>query len=245
MLSRIKTEIEILQASVKESYLTTFTMMCLTAMLYQFFAFFNYRRHYFDSEKQKQKTEQVDKIEAVNEEIIEVEENKVEEEEPVVFAEPKIDLRQWDYLRGKFKAGEVNASTRLTKNFILGEFLSKDGVMPNQKELDNIVISAHIFQIFRDYINSGNVQLEVGIVNAIHVNSAHRSAERNSQIKGAAEGSYHLVGMAIDFWVEGYSSDQSGQIMEHMMKYGLIPKGGLAVYSTHVHYDWRGYNARW
>jgi uncharacterized protein YcbK (DUF882 family) len=38
------------------------------------------------------------------------------------------------------------------------------------------------------------------------------------------------------------------KLYNHVIKLidaGIIPEGGVGLYKTHVHYDWRGFNARW
>lgn len=92
--------------------------------------------------------------------------------------------------------------------------------------------------------------------------SGWRSPAYNRKNKGRATNSRHLTAEAIDFRVR--AADDTPRRLTHtiggrrylkpavvywvlhdMMMDGLIPKGGLAAYSTFTHYDIRGWAARW
>lgn len=74
----------------------------------------------------------------------------------------------------------------------------------------------------------------------IIIESWLRDWAANSKIPGAASSSRHLFGDGIDFRCLHLSPKQIYVALE---KWHL--KGGLAVYKSHVHIDWRGVKARW
>jgi len=96
----------------------------------------------------------------------------------------------------------------------------------------------------------------------VTVISAYRPPRYNQYVGGAPR-SFHMwghvhgdevraeaadggrPGFAIDFVVAGYTSGQVYQIMEGLIRIGAIPEGGLGHYDNFVHYDNRGYKARW
>ncbi|ESA35784.1 peptidase m15a [Leptolyngbya sp. Heron Island J] len=101
---------------------------------------------------------------------------------------------------------------------------------PNQSTVDGIVRIAKLAQQARDRIGR-----------PFHITSWYRPADINRQVGGASN-SRHIVGDAIDFYVNGLSGDQ--------IYWALDPwwPGGLGRYrSFHrlSHLDARGYRARW
>jgi len=122
---------------------------------------------------------------------------------------------------------------KLTKNFNLDEFSSKDGaefpceVKINLKEL------ALNLQVLRDALGL-----------PIHINSGYRSPAHNKAVVGA-KNSQHLLGKAGDITVNGYSPFDIKSKIEGLIKQGKIKNGGVGLYNTFVHYDVRDYAARW
>ena len=117
---------------------------------------------------------------------------------------------------------------KLTKNFSLSEFASKDGADFTPFAKDNIKILAEQLQVIRDTIGK-----------PITVNSGYRSEAHNRAIKGASN-SYHVKGMAADITAQGMTPQDVGDVIERLMHKGAIIKGGLKVYVSWVHYDFRG-----
>ena len=72
----------------------------------------------------------------------------------------------------------------------------------------------------------------------------YRSLEYNTKIKGAKR-SQHMVAKAADIIVPGMTSLEVRDIILELIREGKMEKGGVGIYPTFVHYDVRGYNARW
>lgn len=142
-----------------------------------------------------------------------------------------------------FKLKDVNANTYLSSNFQLVEFLSKDGAKITQQQLNNVAELSSILQRIRNFVNSGRPQKELRIFHLVRINSGCRSPQRNLEAGGAPL-STHIDCKAADFIIEGFTPAQTYRIIEHMIKIGEIPDGGLGLYKTHVHYD-TGNPRRW
>ena len=122
---------------------------------------------------------------------------------------------------------------KLTDNFTLAEFNSKDGAEMPAEVLENIIKLAANIQIIRD---------EIGC--ALHVNSAYRSPAHNKAI-GGVKNSQHLLGKASDLTSREHTPYQLYNIIKGLIADGKISKGGLGLYNSFVHYDIRGTNAQW
>lgn len=121
---------------------------------------------------------------------------------------------------------------KLTKNFPLSEFQSKDGAPFPDEVLPQLQELAENLQIIRDHIGM-----------PLSVNSGYRSPEHNKAI-GGKPNSYHKKGMAADLSCD-LEPFQLYQEIEKLMLAGKIKKGGLVEYKTFVHYDIRGWFATW
>ncbi len=122
---------------------------------------------------------------------------------------------------------------KLTNNFNTLEFESRDGATMPAWVLNNIKELARNLQVLRDYIGK-----------PIHINSGYRSIEHNRRI-GGVPNSYHTKGMAADIAVKGYTSKRLAKVIRKLMNEGKITKGGIGLYNGFVHYDIRGYLAKW
>jgi uncharacterized protein YcbK (DUF882 family) len=122
---------------------------------------------------------------------------------------------------------------RLTENFKLSEFQSKDGAEMPQQVFENIVKLANQLQILRNHIGK-----------PIIVNSGYRSPEHNANIGGVPD-SEHLLGRASDIEVKELSPRMLYGIIEELISNGDMLQGGLGLYDSFVHYDFRGKRARW
>lgn len=122
---------------------------------------------------------------------------------------------------------------KLTKDFSKKEFDSKDGANMPATVLVNVRELATNLQVLRDA-----VQLPIVIT------SGYRSVSHNKKI-GGAEGSKHTLGQAADFKIPGMTAKQVYEVVLKLIQSGKMKKGGLHAYSTWVHYDIRGFNARW
>ena len=128
---------------------------------------------------------------------------------------------------------EKRKMTKLTKNFNLSEFESKDGSKMPDDVLENVKVHAYNLQTIRDFCNA-----------TVTINSAYRSPSHNKNIGGASK-SQHLTGNATDITVKGFSPDQVADIIEGLIRIDAIEEGGVGRYNTFTHYDRRGYKARW
>lgn len=122
---------------------------------------------------------------------------------------------------------------RLSKNFSLDEFKSKDGAPTPPEVLENLQSLAKNLQVLRDYLEK-----------PIKINSAYRSPEHNKSVGGVAN-SQHVKGKAADISIEGMTPRQVAATIEYFIQTGKMKQGGLGVYPTFVHYDIRGKKARW
>lgn len=122
---------------------------------------------------------------------------------------------------------------KLTKNFEKNEFDSKDGATMPFAVLVQVKELAKNLQVLRDKINK-----------PIVITSGYRSPAHNKAI-GGAKASKHMLGQAADFKVPGMTPKQVFDTILRLISEGKMKKGGLHAYSSWVHYDIRGYNARW
>ena len=122
---------------------------------------------------------------------------------------------------------------KLTENFSLHEFNSKDGEEMPQMVFYNVQKLANQLQIIRNHIKK-----------PININSGYRSPKHNASIGGVSN-SQHLLGKAVDLSVKGLSSRMLYAAIEDLINNGHILQGGLGLYNTFVHYDIRGNRVRW
>jgi uncharacterized protein YcbK (DUF882 family) len=122
---------------------------------------------------------------------------------------------------------------KLSANFSLSEFNSKDGSETPKNVVKNLKILAVQLQALRDHIGK-----------SIKVTSGYRSPEHNSKIGGAL-GSFHVHGMACDIKIEGLKPKEIAQAIELLISEGKMMEGGIGIYRSWVHYDIRGKKSRW
>jgi len=122
---------------------------------------------------------------------------------------------------------------RLTKNFYKIEFESRDGAPMPYYVFQNIKKLAKNLQVLRDYIGR-----------PIHINSAYRSPQHNKNI-GGVKNSKHVLGKAADISVKNMSPRELAHIIMFLIDSRKMTKGGIGLYNGFVHYDIRGYKARW
>jgi len=122
---------------------------------------------------------------------------------------------------------------KLTKNFNLYEFESKDGAEFTCELKMNLKELALNLQVLRDALGL-----------PIHINSGYRSLTHNRAV-GGAKNSQHLLGKAGDITVNGYTPFDIKSKIEGLIKQGRMKNGGVGLYNTFVHYDVRDYAARW
>lgn len=122
---------------------------------------------------------------------------------------------------------------KLTEDFNKIEFESRDGSKMPIEVLHNIRKVSKNLQVLRDYIGR-----------PIHINSGYRSPKHNKRI-GGVPNSYHTKGMAADITVRGYTPKRLARTIIKLINQGKMEQGGIGLYNGFVHYDIRGYNARW
>jgi len=122
---------------------------------------------------------------------------------------------------------------KLTDNFSLSEFQSKDNSPMPTDVLDNIKKLAGYLQILREHLGK-----------SIKINSGYRSPSHNKKIGGASK-SKHLLGIAADIVVQDYTPKKVYEVIELLIEKGDLPQGGLKAYSTFTHYDIAGKKRRW
>jgi uncharacterized protein YcbK (DUF882 family) len=122
---------------------------------------------------------------------------------------------------------------KLTKNFSIGEFNSKDGSQMPAVVRENIEALAKNLQALRELFGA-----------EISINSGYRSPAHNEAVGGASK-SQHLKGTAADIVVEGITPDQVADTIEKLITEGKMKQGGLGRYNSFTHYDIRGKKARW
>lgn len=121
----------------------------------------------------------------------------------------------------------------LTPNFNLDEFKSKDGSSFPAEIVQSLTILATQLQALR---------IELG--RSITITSGYRSPSHNLKVGGAKD-SFHVRGMAADIQVSGMTPKQVYDAIEKLIKEGKMKEGGLGLYKSWVHYDFRGKRIRW
>jgi uncharacterized protein YcbK (DUF882 family) len=122
---------------------------------------------------------------------------------------------------------------RLSTNFSLPEFASKDGSDFPEDVKINLSELAHNLQALRDHFGK-----------SITITSGYRSEAHNVRIAGARD-SFHVRGMAADLKISGIAPRIVYNAIELLIKLGKMKEGGLGLYNSWVHYDIRGKKIRW
>jgi uncharacterized protein YcbK (DUF882 family) len=122
---------------------------------------------------------------------------------------------------------------KLTDNFSLQEFQSKDGAPFPNEVVTNLITLAKQLQVLRDHLGK-----------PITITSGYRSKEHNMKIGGALD-SFHVRGMAADIQVAGMKPKEVAEVIELLIKEGKMMEGGIGIYRTWLHYDHRGKRIRW
>jgi len=122
---------------------------------------------------------------------------------------------------------------KLSPNFKKSEFRCRDGSDVPPHLSDNLEELVTNLQLLRDYIKK-----------PIRVISGYRTPQYNRKI-GGAKRSQHLLAKAADLTVRGIDPADLREIIINLIKEGKLKKGGVGLYKHFVHYDTRGWNARW
>jgi uncharacterized protein YcbK (DUF882 family) len=122
---------------------------------------------------------------------------------------------------------------KLTTNFNLPEFASKDGSAFPESVKESLAELAENLEILRAHFGK-----------PITITSGYRSPAHNLRIGGASE-SFHTRGMAADIKVKEVAPKIVYNAIELLIKSGKMKEGGLGLYNSWVHYDIRGKKIRW
>jgi uncharacterized protein YcbK (DUF882 family) len=122
---------------------------------------------------------------------------------------------------------------KLTENFTLDEFASKDGAKFPDHVTANLIRLAKNLQKLRNHLGQG-----------ITINSGYRSPAHNKNI-GGSPNSTHMRGLASDIVVNGVDPTDVAASIEKLIASGEMEEGGLKAYQTFTHYDIRGTKTRW
>lgn len=117
---------------------------------------------------------------------------------------------------------------QLTRHFSEAEFLGATWLQPSKIRM------AQMLELLRWKL--GNKK--------ITITSAQRSPDENRRVGGAPQ-SQHVIGVAVDFQVEGCTPEEVAAVLIDGIKAGVIDAGGVGIYRAHVHYDLRGKLVVW
>ncbi|KKN44471.1 hypothetical protein LCGC14_0692830 [marine sediment metagenome] len=131
---------------------------------------------------------------------------------------------------------------QLTKNFKLSEFACNDGTPVPSKFYENVKEVAENLQVLRDYFNEHKEDDEEEIT--ITPGSGYRTPKYNKKVKGARL-SQHKKAKAADPRVKNRTPNEVHATIILLIKSKKMKQGGVGLYDTFVHYDTRGYRARW
>jgi len=120
----------------------------------------------------------------------------------------------------------LNHDEQLSPHFKAHEFRCKDlsrVIVLNKALLD-------LLELIRNHYNK-----------PLHINSAYRTVQYNSQQKDASPKSQHIFGNAADIWIEGVTPLQ----LYTWLNSKYPNSHGLGIYNTFVHVDVREGKSRW
>lgn len=117
----------------------------------------------------------------------------------------------------------------IAKNITLKELECRCGCATPPQVLAHLVTMATFLQRVRDFYNLPLI-----------VSSGYRCRSHNTKIGGASR-SYHMQGIAADFYIKGVSVGYLYDTVLKSMQEGYIPAGGIKNYGSFIHYDYRGY----
>jgi len=122
---------------------------------------------------------------------------------------------------------------QLTAHFHVSEFACKDGTQVPWDCIANVQILANQLEVIRLAVNE-----------PITIISGFRNKTYNKTKNGATK-SYHIQAMAADLRASRLSAAELHRKIKNLISAGLVINGGLALYSSFVHYDIRIGAARW
>lgn len=122
---------------------------------------------------------------------------------------------------------------QLTKHFKWSEFWCKSGSVMSADLFPNILTLAIQLETLRRYYGK-----------PVTVLSGFRDPVYNRNV-GGSPNSQHLQGKAADIRIYGHSPKEVADAIELLIATGKMRQGGIGIYKTFTHYDFRGTRARW
>ena len=123
---------------------------------------------------------------------------------------------------------------QLTRNFNSSEFDCHDGTKVPKYYMANCLELAENLQVLRDCLDKS----------VFISGSGYRTESHNKKVKGARF-SQHLTCRGADISVRDLTPKQVVRAIKKLIKLGQMKEGGIGLYNGFVHYDIRGYKARW
>ena len=123
----------------------------------------------------------------------------------------------------RYSLREHGPAHRLSPNFTLVEFASKDGA-------DEVLVHPALIALLE------RIRAEVG--GPVTINSGYRTPAHNAHVGGASS-SRHKYGQAADIHVRGMTNAQVYAVAK------ALNPGGLGKYHSFTHVDIEGVNRRW
>lgn len=121
----------------------------------------------------------------------------------------------------------------LTANFKLEEFACKDGTAVPADMLANVQDLANNLQVLREALGL-----------PITIMSGYRTPAYNQKCGGEPK-SQHMQAKAADIIVKGMKPKEVCERVKFLISTGKMKQGGVGLYDGWVHYDVRGFQARW
>lgn len=126
------------------------------------------------------------------------------------------------------------ARGQITEHFAWREFACHDGAPVPPEYRSHVRRLCEALEVLRAELGGRPVVIVSG----------YRTPEWNRKVGGATR-SQHVSARAADIRVAGVSPSDVADAIERLIGQGRMPQGGLGRYDTFVHYDLRGYHARW
>lgn len=135
---------------------------------------------------------------------------------------------------------------QLAPNFHIREFACKDGTQVPYNLVPNVQKLAKNLQVLRDYLNGAGRPKKAPktAVLTLGLNSGFRNDTYNEKV-GGEDDSFHIEAMAADFTQKYMTPRELAYAIEKLIAEGKMEQGGIGIYAGFVHYDVRGYKARW
>lgn len=123
---------------------------------------------------------------------------------------------------------------KLSDHFETEEFACRDGTpYPEEWVRERLLPLVQDLELLR---------AELGA--PIRIESGYRTPKYNRKI-GGAPNSLHIQGLAVDFAVDRKELTDVRLLLYALIREGTVTEGGVGIYPTFIHYDHRGYRARW